>query len=570
MTIEDIKAAQRGDRRAFGRLVRQYQRMGLSYAVARVGNSADAEDAVQDAFVDAYVRLNSLREPAAFPGWLRRVVHKHCDRRTRRKPPRLQPDVRGKMLPTADDDGSWLLDAIDELPNQQRIVVALHYLGEERQRDVADFLGLPLTTVKKRLHSARARLRKESPTMKNETRTEIEDRIQLFLAVREGDTVQAEEILDRRPDLVDKEEQWTPEEALSGGFTLPHRLTPLLLASSRGDEKTVFMLLNKGADPNHCCGCDAGESPLFGAALAGRAGVVKTLIEAGADTDRRNRAGYLALEVAQLRGHDTVVSLLSGVPEPVVSRPSSEWAEPAKSPRIISGIKGIDFLAPLERNMLVRVHGPAETGLTVLLAELSRNIGLQGGRSVWTSGSAGRWQGAELAHIVAEYGVDKETTVAVSGALTMVSELALSHELVALFVFLGDGSNGEVESALAQMKRTATLTFVIDPWADVTAGKMPLPDLAPPFDAVLCLSEDLAQREVYPALDTERTRSNAGLSSAETTLRETLTGSMLEALLQQPFATAQHLTGQPGELFSPRETLEIAATLAASTGLVSD
>ena len=120
------------------------------------------------------------------------------------------------------------------------------------------------------------------------------------------------------------------------------------------------------------------------------------------------------------------------------------------------------------------------------------------------------------------------------------------------------------------MKRTATLTFVIDPWADVTAGKMPLPDLAPPFDAVLCLSEDLAQREVYPALDTERTRSNAGLSSAETTLRETLTGSMLEALMQQPFATAQHLTGQPGELFSPRETLEIAATLAASTGLVSD
>ena len=61
----------------------------MAYATAILGDYHLAEDAAQEAFVDAYRELRSLREPAAFGSWLRTIVFKHCDRMTRRKRPAL-------------------------------------------------------------------------------------------------------------------------------------------------------------------------------------------------------------------------------------------------------------------------------------------------------------------------------------------------------------------------------------------------------------------------------------------------------------------------------------------------
>ena len=57
--------------------------MSYGYAYSLLRDAHLAEDAAQEAFVDAYRHLDDLRTPAAFPGWFRRVVFKHCDRITR-------------------------------------------------------------------------------------------------------------------------------------------------------------------------------------------------------------------------------------------------------------------------------------------------------------------------------------------------------------------------------------------------------------------------------------------------------------------------------------------------------
>src|SRR5438552_3855114 len=70
---------------AFGEIVRRYQDTAYACALALVGDSHLAEDCAQEAFVTAWIQLEQLREPGAFPGWLRRIVATQCHRATRGK-----------------------------------------------------------------------------------------------------------------------------------------------------------------------------------------------------------------------------------------------------------------------------------------------------------------------------------------------------------------------------------------------------------------------------------------------------------------------------------------------------
>src|SRR5437763_1566266 len=86
--MEELRAlvdrAAHGDSDAFGQLVRRFQDMAVGYGYVVLGDLHHAEDAAQEAFLEAYRSLPKLRQPAAFPGWLRAIVFKHCDRRARR------------------------------------------------------------------------------------------------------------------------------------------------------------------------------------------------------------------------------------------------------------------------------------------------------------------------------------------------------------------------------------------------------------------------------------------------------------------------------------------------------
>lgn len=177
-----VARAAGGDIGAFERLVQRFQSMACGYAYSVLGDFHLAEDAAQEAFIDAYRLLPNLRSPEAFPSWLRRVVFKHCDRIGRGRRASWVPfDGIGEV---ADDEGGPAIEferremqrlvreAVGSLPERQRQVTALFYLGQHSQREIGDFLELPVTAVKKRLHDARKKMKERMFAMVAETMRE--------------------------------------------------------------------------------------------------------------------------------------------------------------------------------------------------------------------------------------------------------------------------------------------------------------------------------------------------------------------------------------------------------------
>jgi RNA polymerase sigma factor (sigma-70 family) len=154
---------------AFGELVTGFQDMAFGCAYAVLGDFYLAEDAAQEAFIDAWQRLDQLRAPEAFPGWLRRIVLTRCNRLTRGRRLRIVPLEVGADTPAPDPDPqsiaerrelqSRVIAAIKALPENERLVTTLYYVDGYTQADIGEFLQVPLTTVNKRLYSARQRLK---------------------------------------------------------------------------------------------------------------------------------------------------------------------------------------------------------------------------------------------------------------------------------------------------------------------------------------------------------------------------------------------------------------------------
>ncbi|MEZ4866436.1 MAG: sigma factor [Caldilineaceae bacterium] len=86
-----VRAAQQGDKDAYNQVVLRFQDMAYATAYAMIGDAGLAQDAAQEALIDAYLSLANLREPEAFPGWFRRIVLKHSDRQTRGKQATMVP-----------------------------------------------------------------------------------------------------------------------------------------------------------------------------------------------------------------------------------------------------------------------------------------------------------------------------------------------------------------------------------------------------------------------------------------------------------------------------------------------
>lgn len=169
MTDDDYTAAviraQTGDLDAYDRVVRRFQDMAFGFAYSVLGDFHAAEDAAQEAFLRAYRDLDQLRSPPAFPGWRRRIVLKCCDRITRRRRLRTVPLQAATEVASAEEDPGHLLrrreaeghvlHALRALPEKLRVTTTLFYIRGYSHRDIAEFLEIPVNTVKSRLLPAR-------------------------------------------------------------------------------------------------------------------------------------------------------------------------------------------------------------------------------------------------------------------------------------------------------------------------------------------------------------------------------------------------------------------------------
>lgn len=164
---------------AFGVIVRRYQDFAFACAYAFLGDFHMAEDAAQEAFLAAWRHLERLRTPEAFPGWFKRIVWTQCDRLIRNKQlstvmldavaelPASSPEPA--QILEAREQQAQVLAAVRTLPEHERLATLLYYIGDYDQREVAAFLEVPVTTVKKRLYSARQRLRERMIDMVRDT-----------------------------------------------------------------------------------------------------------------------------------------------------------------------------------------------------------------------------------------------------------------------------------------------------------------------------------------------------------------------------------------------------------------
>ena len=141
-----------------------------AYVIAR--NASDAEDAAQDGFVKAWRALGRFREGAPFRPWLLRIVANEASNRRRSAGRRSGLALRaatqepsGDAAPSPEsallssEQRETLLAAVDQLPEEQRSVVALRYFVGLSEVEVAETLGIPQGTVKSRTARALERLR---------------------------------------------------------------------------------------------------------------------------------------------------------------------------------------------------------------------------------------------------------------------------------------------------------------------------------------------------------------------------------------------------------------------------
>ena len=171
--VELVRAAQAGDRSAFGLLFERYRAGIVALAMRRVRNADEAEELAQDVFVQAMQKINQLRVPEAFGGWLRRIVHRMAiNRMTRRQsalacdPAVLEATCYSRF--DAPDEGAEdreeaadVRAAVARLGQLDRQTLQAFYLRGQTLVQMSDAFDAPVGTIKRRLHVARKRLAKE-------------------------------------------------------------------------------------------------------------------------------------------------------------------------------------------------------------------------------------------------------------------------------------------------------------------------------------------------------------------------------------------------------------------------
>jgi RNA polymerase sigma-70 factor (ECF subfamily) len=171
--VEDVvRAAQMGDNEAFSELVTRYERMVEAVCWQRLRDHAEVQEVTQDVFIKAYRKLNQLREPAAFAGWLKAIAVRQAINRCTRRPPSIA--VEPLTLEAVDSEepaplatvleqerADQLRAGLGRLAKLDRTTLVAFYLRGQSLVEMSDEFAAPVGTIKRRLHMARKRLARE-------------------------------------------------------------------------------------------------------------------------------------------------------------------------------------------------------------------------------------------------------------------------------------------------------------------------------------------------------------------------------------------------------------------------
>ncbi len=175
-TAEWVRAAQQGDRSALGELFIRYEKTVYAIAFRRLGNASEAQELVQEVFIRAMQKMDQLRNPAAFGGWIRQITARMAINRIslRRAVFSMEPDYFETTLMGGDTPERGLMeiekqtqvrDGMARLRAMDRHTLEAFYMHGHSLAEMADHFDAPMGTIKRRLHVARKRLAEEVPEL---------------------------------------------------------------------------------------------------------------------------------------------------------------------------------------------------------------------------------------------------------------------------------------------------------------------------------------------------------------------------------------------------------------------
>jgi RNA polymerase sigma-70 factor (ECF subfamily) len=170
-----VEAAQAGDREAFGELATRFESMVYAVAVRRLGNHSEAQELCQEVLVKAMQKIDQLKAPAAFGGWLRSItVRMAINRQVRRvpmtatEPQTLDASCIESHTPLdaalAKERAAQVRGGLAQLGALDRDTLEAFYVRGESLAEMSESFEAPIGTIKRRLHVARKRLARQLET----------------------------------------------------------------------------------------------------------------------------------------------------------------------------------------------------------------------------------------------------------------------------------------------------------------------------------------------------------------------------------------------------------------------
>ena len=184
--VELIQMVLSGDDEAFTALVRKHQQSVHALAWRRINDFQFAEEITQDTFLQAYKRLSTLKNPSQFSGWLYVITNRLCNKWLLKNKSTVKSleDVSmeeienifyERYISEQNEEEArthrhkLVRKLLDKLPESERTVMTLYYLGEMTTKEISKFLGVSVHTITSRLQRARKRLQQDEELLVQET-----------------------------------------------------------------------------------------------------------------------------------------------------------------------------------------------------------------------------------------------------------------------------------------------------------------------------------------------------------------------------------------------------------------
>ena len=169
---ELVRKSQLGDKAAFEQLVIRHQDLVFSLAYKLTGNREMANDVAQEAFIRAWKAIEKFRGDSTFSTWIYRITvntawtlrkkarkHNTLNIEDTYEPIVIDEKKDPELVAINSDLSSVLINALDKIPIEQRIIVELKNIEGRSHKEIADYLDISVTAAKVRLHRAHQRLR---------------------------------------------------------------------------------------------------------------------------------------------------------------------------------------------------------------------------------------------------------------------------------------------------------------------------------------------------------------------------------------------------------------------------